>query len=111
MGGGMGPDINDILSSMFGMGGGMDGFGGPGGAGPRRPRKSPDEEQKYEVSLEDLYKGKTVKFSSTKQVICSVCTGSGGKSKAKATQCSQCQGQGMWHTQGGSEDVANRFQV
>ena len=93
--GGMGPDINDILSQMFGMGGGMDGFGGPG-AGPRKPRKSPDEEQKYEVTLEDLYKGKTVRFTSTKQVICSVCSGSGGKPKAKAAQCSQCSGQGQW---------------
>ncbi|KKY27748.1 hypothetical protein UCRPC4_g00982 [Phaeomoniella chlamydospora] len=92
--GGMGPDINDILSQMFGMGGGMDGFGGPG-AGPRKPRKSPDEEQKYEVTLEDLYKGKTVRFTSTKQVICSVCSGSGGKPKAKAAQCSQCSGQGF----------------
>ena len=96
MGGGMGPDINDILSSMFGMGGGMDGFGGPGGpGGPRRAKRSPDEEQKYEVTLEDLYKGKTVRFSSTKNVICSVCNGTGGKAKAKAAQCSQCQGQGM----------------
>ena len=89
---GMGPDLNDILSSMFGMGGGMDSFGM--GAGPKRPRKSPDEEQKYEVTLEDLYKGKNVKFTSTKQVICSVCNGSGGKPKAKAAQCSQCSGKG-----------------
>jgi len=91
------PDLDDILSQMFGMGG----MGGPGGMpgyghGPRpnRPRKSPNEEQKYEVSLEDLYKGRTVKFASTKNVICSLCKGKGGKEKATAKECSACAGQG-----------------
>lgn len=93
--GGMGgPDLDDILSSMFGMGGGMPGFGG--GAGPRRPRRSPNEEQKYEVTLEDLYKGKTVKFASTKNVICGLCKGSGGKEKAKPKECTSCNGQGSF---------------
>lgn len=98
--GGMGgePDLEDMLAQMFGMGGGMGGMGGMpgmGGAGGRRkPRKSPNEEQKYEVSLEDLYKGRSVRFSSTKNVICSHCKGSGGKEKAKAKDCTTCQGQG-----------------
>ncbi|KAI1497517.1 hypothetical protein F5X99DRAFT_396607 [Biscogniauxia marginata] len=92
--GGMGEevDINDILSQMFGMG--MGGMGGPG-AGPRRPRRSPDEESKYTVSLEDLYKGKTVKFAANKQVICSTCKGSGGKDKVKPQQCDRCKGNGV----------------
>ncbi|KAL2222068.1 putative DnaJ domain protein [Thermoascus aurantiacus ATCC 26904] len=90
------PDLDDILSQMFGgmgMGGGMPGYG----AGPRgnRPRKSPNEEQKYEVSLEDLYKGRTVKFASTKNVICSLCKGKGGKEKATAKKCSACAGHGF----------------
>ena len=102
-GAGAGMDVNmeDILN-MFGMGGGIPGMGGafPGmgggmGGGRQRMRKSPDENQKYEVSLEDLYKGKTVKFSSTKQVLCSKCSGSGGKDSAKAKQCATCKGQGM----------------
>jgi DnaJ family protein A protein 2 len=93
------PDLDDLLSQMFGMGGaGMGGMGGmPGyGGGPRahKPRKSPNEEQKYEVSLEDLYKGRTVKFASTKNVICSLCKGKGGKDKATAKECSTCSGQG-----------------
>ncbi|EXJ62801.1 hypothetical protein A1O7_03241 [Cladophialophora yegresii CBS 114405] len=95
--GGMGAEVNmeDILN-MFGMGGGIPGMGMPGmGGGPRRMRKSPDENQKYEVSLEDLYKGKTVKFSSTKNVICSKCKGTGGAEKAQAKECSQCKGQGV----------------
>lgn len=105
MGGmGGGPDLDDILAQMFGgmggMGGGMPGmdpFGGMGGmpGGPgARPRKSRDEEQDYELSLMDLYKGKTVKFASVKNVICSLCTGKGGKEKAKAKKCSTCDGVG-----------------
>lgn len=92
-GAGAGPDLEDMLAQMFGMGGGMPpGFGGPG---PQRTRKGADEEHPYQVSLEDLYKGKTTKFASTKNVICSHCKGSGGKEKAKAKQCASCQGKGM----------------
>ncbi|KAI0389400.1 DnaJ-domain-containing protein [Xylariaceae sp. FL0594] len=93
-GGGMGEgmDVNDILAQMFGMG--MGGMGGMGG-GPRRPRRGPDEEAKYSVSLEDLYKGKTVKFAAEKSVICGHCKGSGGKDKAKPQECERCKGHGM----------------
>jgi DnaJ family protein A protein 2 len=91
------PDLDDILQQMFGMGmggGGMPGMGG--GAGPRRrgPRKGPNEEQEYEVTLEELYKGKTTRFASTKNVICETCKGSGGRDKAKPLKCSSCNGQG-----------------
>jgi DnaJ homolog subfamily A member 2 len=84
-------DLDDLLSQMFGM------SGMPGqGPGPRgnKPRRGPDEEQKYDVSLEDLYKGRTVKFASTKNVVCSSCKGKGGKEKATAKQCSSCGGHG-----------------
>ncbi|KAE8146392.1 hypothetical protein BDV25DRAFT_51748 [Aspergillus avenaceus] len=96
---GAGPDLDDILAQMFGMGGmggGMPGMGGmPGGSRPNKPRRSPNEEQKYEVKMEDLYKGKTVKFASTKNVICSLCQGKGGKEKAQAKTCATCGGQGV----------------
>jgi DnaJ family protein A protein 2 len=94
-GAGMGPevDLDDILQ-MFGMGGG--GGGMPSGfGGPRRPRKGQNEEQPYKVTLEELYKGKTVKFASTKNVICSHCKGTGGKEKVKPKTCERCQGRGM----------------
>jgi DnaJ family protein A protein 2 len=102
-GGAGGPevDLDDILQQMFGMGmGGGGGMpGGPGGtpgAGKRRgPRKGANEEQEYEVTLEELYKGKTTRFASTKNVICETCKGSGGKDKAKAQKCSSCDGHGM----------------
>ncbi|TVY43242.1 DnaJ protein-like protein [Lachnellula occidentalis] len=98
-GGPGGPDLDDILAQMFGGGmgggmGGMPGFGGEGG-GPKRPRRGRDEEQKYQVSLEELYKGKTVKFASTKNIICSHCKGTGGKEKAKAQSCERCKGNGI----------------
>jgi DnaJ family protein A protein 2 len=102
MGGG-GPDMDDIFAQMFGgMGGfgGMPGMGGMGGGMPggRRnvPRKGRSVEQEYEVSLEELYKGKTTKFSNTKNILCSACEGSGGKKGAKSNACSSCGGQGMF---------------
>lgn len=86
-------DLDDILQQMFGMGGGAPpGFGGRGG--PKRPRKGKSQEQEYEVTLEDLYKGKTVKFASTKKVVCSLCKGTGGKKDAVPKECSSCQGRG-----------------
>ena len=99
-GGGMGAevDLDDILQQMFGMGGMggsmPPGFGGAG-AGPKRPRRGRDEEQEYEVTLEELYKGKTVKFASTKNIICSHCKGTGGKEKAKPESCQKCKGNGV----------------
>lgn len=97
--GGAGPDLDDILAQMFGggMGGGMGGFDFPGaGGGPRRKRgKGKNEVQQYEVTLEELYKGKTTKFASTKTVLCSHCNGSGGKNeKVKAKTCETCKGRG-----------------
>ena len=92
-----GVDLDDILAQMMGGMGGM-GHGVPpgfGGRKPSKPRKGKDEEQSYPVSLEDLYNGKTVKFASTKNVICTHCKGSGGKTKAKPKQCSSCRGQGQ----------------
>ncbi|KAI0177275.1 hypothetical protein BJ166DRAFT_506592 [Pestalotiopsis sp. NC0098] len=93
-GGGMGPevDINDILAQMFGMG--MGGGPGMGGGRPRGPMKGPDDENEYSISLEDLYKGKTVKFAADKQIVCGTCKGSGAKEKVKPDTCQRCKGRG-----------------
>lgn len=96
-GGPGGPEVelNDLLAQMFGFNaGGPGGPGGPGG-GPKRPRRGPDEEQEYSVTLEELYKGKTVKFAANKQIVCGQCKGSGGKEKAKSATCEKCKGNGM----------------
>lgn len=94
---GGGPDLDDILAQMFGAGGGFEGMHGSfgtGGPGGRRRAKGRTEIQQYEVTLEELYKGKTTKFASTKNVICSICKGTGGKEKAKAKECDTCKGKG-----------------
>ena len=85
-----GPDVdfNDILAQMFGMN-----MGGPGM--PSRPRRGRDEEQQYNVTLEELYKGKTVKFAANKQIVCSLCKGTGAKDKVKPQQCDRCKGAGV----------------
>jgi DnaJ family protein A protein 2 len=88
--GGAEVDLNDILAQMFGMN-----MGGMPGGGPRRPRRGPDEEQEYKVTLEELYKGKTVKFAANKKVVCGQCKGSGAKEKVKPNKCDRCGGIGM----------------
>ena len=76
-GGGMAPDADlaDLLNHMFGpgvagFGGGMGGMGDMSGG-----RKSRDAVQEFEVSLEDLYKGKQVKMMSKRKVVCTTCKG------------------------------------
>ncbi|KAK3364851.1 hypothetical protein B0T24DRAFT_598178 [Lasiosphaeria ovina] len=47
------------------------------------------------VTLEELYKGKTVKFAAEKKVICGQCNGSGAKDKVKPEEkdrCKKCKG-------------------
>lgn len=66
-------DPNDIFAELFGgMHFGFD-FGGPGG-GPRRS-KGEDSVIHYDVTLEDLYNGKSVKMNMEKEAVCSVCKG------------------------------------
>ena len=90
-----GVDLDDLLQQMFGMGGMGGGPPGFGGSDPRRSRKGRDEEQEYDVTLEELYKGKSAKFASTKNVICSHCKGKGGKENAKSKLCDTCHGHGI----------------
>lgn len=86
-------DLEEMLNHMFNM---RDMPAGFGNTGQRNPRKGPDEEHPYQVTLEELYKGKTAKFASKKNVICSHCKGTGGKEKAKPKECASCKGQGIF---------------
>lgn len=85
MGGGM--NAEDIFSSFFGGG-----FFGGGRQKSSGPRKGKDLVHSLSVSLEDLYKGKTIKLSCQKKVLCSKCDGKGGKDVAT---CSGCRGTGV----------------
>ncbi|CAO1615740.1 unnamed protein product [Sympodiomycopsis kandeliae] len=93
-GGGGAPDMDDIFAQMFGMGGGMPGMGGMGG-GPRpKPRRGQDSIIDYDVTLSDLYNGRTAHFNLSKQIICPTCSGSGGKPGTQPKTCVKCDGKG-----------------
>ena len=70
-----GADPADIFAELFGGGMrfGFD-FGGPPGSRPPRT-KGEDSVIPYNVTLEDLYNGKSVKMNMEKEVVCSVCKG------------------------------------
>lgn len=71
-----GPDMNDLFAQLFSGGPAPFNFefGGPGR--PFRKRnKGEDSVVPYEVSLEDLYNGKTVKVNMEKEVECGACKG------------------------------------
>lgn len=92
-GGGMGGmDAQDLFSSLFGGGGGF--FGGGGGQRSRGPRRTKDLVHRISVSLEDLYKGKTTKLALTRHIICTKCSGKGGKDGA-VRKCTGCHGTGV----------------
>ncbi|KIJ29865.1 hypothetical protein M422DRAFT_214779 [Sphaerobolus stellatus SS14] len=94
--GGMGGmDPQDLFSQLFGGGGGFFGGGGFGGGGrPQGPRRGKDLVHRVNVTLEDLYKGKTTKLALTRHIICGKCNGKGGKEGAVKT-CSTCSGRGV----------------
>ncbi|XP_070576010.1 dnaJ homolog subfamily A member 2-like [Ptychodera flava] len=89
-----GPDFGgeDIFSHFFGGGlfGGLGGFGG----GRRRKQRGEDTVHPLRVTLEDLYNGKTSKLQLSKNVICRICNGQGGKQGALQT-CRVCHGRGV----------------
>ncbi|ORZ33290.1 hypothetical protein BCR44DRAFT_1415990 [Catenaria anguillulae PL171] len=88
-------DVHDLFEAF--MGGGPGGFhfesgGGRGGRGGQRgPRRSSNVRVDLSVTLEDLYNGKVLKQSLTKDVICSSCKGKGGKNLKR---CGGCEGKG-----------------
>lgn len=65
------------------------------GANSRRQQsRTEDAEVEVQVTLEDLYKGKTIKITSTRNIICHTCEGSGARKRAVPKTCAQCQGNG-----------------
>ncbi|GEQ67525.1 hypothetical protein JCM33374_g1190 [Metschnikowia sp. JCM 33374] len=59
-----------------------------------KKQKTDDAELELDVSLEDLFKGKTVKITSTRDIICGSCHGSGARKKAVPRVCAACEGRG-----------------
>lgn len=91
-GGGGGGDASSIFEQMFGGGGGGGG-GRRGGGGGRR--KGEDIVHALNVTLEDLYNGKTSKLKVTRDVLCTGCTGTGCIAGASEIVCDECSGRGM----------------
>lgn len=73
---------------------GADGMNGHGHHHPHASNRTPDANIDVEVTLEDLFKGKTIKTTSTRNIVCTLCKGTGAKKNAVAKTCSTCEGQG-----------------
>jgi len=87
---GFGPE--DFFSFFNGGHPGMNG----GGAANARRRATTTEDAHLDinVTLGDLYNGKTVKITSTRNILCTLCKGEGVKANAKTKQCGICKGEG-----------------
>lgn len=102
-----GTGLDELFEQFFsGGGGGGPAFGFDFGPGPKR-RKGEDTIVPYDVTLEDLYNGKSVKLSMEKETICSTCRGSGAKGSAKPKSCFNCSGKGWTFVQ--TQIAANRL--
>ncbi|KAK9458519.1 uncharacterized protein V1516DRAFT_682383 [Lipomyces oligophaga] len=86
-------DFNDIFEESF-----FPGFGDTRSSYTTQNRRMSDIEQILKVSLKSLYKGKTEKMRIKRNIICSICEGSGKKSSATTRQCSKCKGSGVVKT-------------
>jgi DnaJ family protein A protein 2 len=85
--GGGGGGTDDILSQMFGFGGGR--------SRGRQRRKGEDIVHPLHCTLEQLYNGRSVKMALNKKVACSECSGSGSLNPEGKQTCSDCKGRGV----------------
>ncbi|KAI0767920.1 hypothetical protein BC629DRAFT_876310 [Irpex lacteus] len=96
-GGPGGMDAADIFAELFGGGPGGFNFGfdfGSGGGPHRHRTRGEDSIIPYDVTLEELYNGKSVKMNMEKEAVCGTCKGSGAKGSAKPKSCAKCDGKG-----------------
>ncbi|HEX5308018.1 MAG TPA: molecular chaperone DnaJ [Solirubrobacteraceae bacterium] len=93
--------MGDILSNLFGRGGGA---GGPGaGAGARgarsRPQRGGDLETEVRISFDQSVSGAQIPLSVPKTGTCPTCHGTGAKPGTTPKVCPRCEGRGI-ETQG-----------
>ncbi|KAG8202605.1 JJJ1, partial [Candida africana] len=70
--------------------------GGGGARHQTKTNRTEDAHIEVDLTLEDLYKGKVIKTTSTRNIICTQCKGSGVKSSSVVSkQCSTCKGEGQ----------------
>ncbi|EGC35243.1 hypothetical protein DICPUDRAFT_47801 [Dictyostelium purpureum] len=58
-------------------------------------QKGADIELDLEVTLKDLYVGKTLRVTHKKQILCTKCRGTGAKKASDVTTCGGCKGSGV----------------
>jgi len=75
-----------------GMGDVFDMFMGGGGRQRQQKKRTKDQAYELQVTLEEIFAGKTKKLSIERYKICKVCKGMGGEG---ACTCDQCKGKGM----------------
>lgn len=85
-GAGGGGGMDDIFSMFTGMGGGP--------RAQQKKRVKPIARQ-VEVTLADIYNGKTYEFEQERQRICFGCNGKGGIDDTAVVTCKACKGRGM----------------
>jgi len=83
-------NARDIFSAFFGPGVFGDDDDDAGG-----PRRGEDSVNPLNVTLEDLYNGKTSHIAITRNILCPKCHGNGTKSGKTPTKCQACGGRGI----------------
>jgi DnaJ family protein A protein 2 len=81
-------DASSIFEQFFG--GGM--FGG---GGRRGPRKGEDIGYALQVTLKELYIGKSTKIKINRNVVCQPCAGKGVTKEGASQKCTICRGSGV----------------
>ena len=90
----------DLFQNMFG-GGGMPGMGGmrmqqnqSSHNNGNNNIRGPDKKVTVNLSLADVYKGKSITIDFNKVICCDKCEGSGALNKESIKSCKDCNGQG-----------------
>jgi molecular chaperone DnaJ len=99
------PDINDLISKMFGGGGGgFGGFGGFGdmfGGGGRGESPTHCDILHCDITLDEVYNGVTKKIEYDVTSLCTNCDGRGAVDPADIIKCLTCKGRGVFAQQMG----------
>jgi molecular chaperone DnaJ len=83
--------IGDILSDLFGGGGGPT----TGRGGTARPERGRDLETEVHISFEQAMEGAQVPVAVSVAAACPTCRGTGAKPGTQPTVCSRCDGRGI----------------
>jgi len=85
--------FGDILSDLFGRGGGAG--RAPGGGGSPRPLRGRDLETDVQLAFEQAIEGTQLPVSVPTATTCTTCRGTGARPGTTPTICPQCQGRGI----------------